>query len=421
MMKNSIIISLVLLSTLFVGCSLPSKADNTVNRPDFSITGGTYNAPVQVSITCSTTDSEIFYTTDGTVPSNSSNPYTNPLTISTTTTLKARAFKEGMNPSSTMADTYTITILPLVETPTFSPGGGVYVNHQTVTISCSTEGAHIYYTSNGSEPTTSSDLYNGSFTINQTTVLKAKAFKSGWTPSATATDTYTIAFPPTKPILIPHLGDTGDSPDSSYYNGNWVILTDDTNGIDAVPDIDGIRLRWGNLLDLDLNMIKIWRFDDFSAPRVIASISASQDYFTDAKNQTMNGDSLYYSYSYFIEVFNRAGLSTKSDTVSYRLLEKQIPHSPANGSILTTMTNLNFIFDRSGLNTKFRVLLFDEYHDLIWSTNLQDVAQNTYSIPYTGPVFTNKTMSWRVDAFEWDSILHMYAGSESYENNFTVQ
>jgi hypothetical protein len=227
--------------------------------------------------------------------------------------------------------------------------------------------------------------------------------------------------PPTKPGLIPHLGDTGDTPDSVYFHNAWVILSDDTNGVDAVPDVDGIRLTWEHFLDQDLDYVKVWRFSDFSEPRKIAQISASQESFTDTKNVTLNGDSLFYTYSYYIEVFDRSGNSTISDTVSYRIIEKQIAHSPENGATLTTMSGLNFIFDRSGNITKFRVLLFDDFHNLIWSQNIEGEEQTTYTIPYTGPVFTNKTMLWRVDAFEWDSTLNMYVGSESSEKTFSVQ
>ncbi|HNW99852.1 MAG TPA: hypothetical protein PLE74_05820 [Candidatus Cloacimonadota bacterium] len=227
--------------------------------------------------------------------------------------------------------------------------------------------------------------------------------------------------PPTKPLLIPHLGDTGDSPDSVYYQDNWVLLTDDSNGIDAVPDVDGIRLSWSHLLDLDLATIKIWRFNDYSTPRVIKEISATEESFTDTKNETMNGDSIYYAYSYFIEVFDQSGNSTKSDTVSYRLLEKQLPHSPANGDVLSTMAGLHFVFDTSNDYSKYRVLLFDEFHNLLWSTDIQTEHEVTYSIPYTGSMFTNRTLAWRVDALEWDNNLHIYIGSESHEMTFRVQ
>ena len=78
-----------------------------------------------------------------------------------------------------------------VSTPTFSPAGGTYTTAQTVTISCATSGATIYYTTDGTTPSASSTVYNAAITINETTTLKAIAIKDG-TESSIASATYTI-------------------------------------------------------------------------------------------------------------------------------------------------------------------------------------------------------------------------------------
>ena len=79
-----------------------------------------------------------------------------------------------------------------VSAPTFSPAGGVYGEPQTVTISCATAGATIYYTTDGSIPTTSSSVYSSPLTISETTTVKAMATKAGMNNSNVATATYTI-------------------------------------------------------------------------------------------------------------------------------------------------------------------------------------------------------------------------------------
>ena len=84
-----------------------------------------------------------------------------------------------------------------VATPTFSPAGGTYTSAQNVIISTTTADATIRYTTNGSEPTSSSTAYSSPFSVSSTTTIKAKGFKDGWTPSATASATYTIE--PTPP------------------------------------------------------------------------------------------------------------------------------------------------------------------------------------------------------------------------------
>jgi hypothetical protein len=67
----------------------------------------------------------------------------------------------GYSASAAGAATYTIN-LPVAATPTFSPAGGTYASAQSVTIGTTTPSATIYYTTNGSTPTTSSAVYTGS-------------------------------------------------------------------------------------------------------------------------------------------------------------------------------------------------------------------------------------------------------------------
>ena len=76
-----------------------------------------------------------------------------------------------------------------VNPPTISPTEGDFLSSLQVSIS-HPDADHIYYTTNGDEPTTSSTEYSGSFTINQTTTVKAIAEKNGVT-STVASATYT--------------------------------------------------------------------------------------------------------------------------------------------------------------------------------------------------------------------------------------
>lgn len=79
-----------------------------------------------------------------------------------------------------------------VATPTFSPEAGVYTSAPNVTISTGTQGATIYYTTDGTDPTTSSSVYSSPITISSTTTIKAMAVKNGMENSAVATATYAI-------------------------------------------------------------------------------------------------------------------------------------------------------------------------------------------------------------------------------------
>ena len=77
-------------------------------------------------------------------------------------------------------------------TPVFTPAGGAYSAVQTVTITDSTPGAAIYFTTDGTTPTTGSTLYSAAITVSVTTTIKAIAAASGYKNSAVATAVYTI-------------------------------------------------------------------------------------------------------------------------------------------------------------------------------------------------------------------------------------
>lgn len=86
----------------------------TVATPSFSPPAGQFFEPVAVSISCVTPNSSIFYTTDGSEPTQSSTPYTIPVNITVTTVLKARAYATGFDPSNIAQGTYTIITPTLV-------------------------------------------------------------------------------------------------------------------------------------------------------------------------------------------------------------------------------------------------------------------------------------------------------------------
>jgi arabinogalactan endo-1,4-beta-galactosidase len=80
--------------------------------------------------------------------------------------------------------------------PTFSPSSGTYTTAQTVTISDTTAGATIYYTTNGTTPTSASTVYSSSIAIPAvpaTETIQAIAVATGYTNSAVASAVYKMA------------------------------------------------------------------------------------------------------------------------------------------------------------------------------------------------------------------------------------
>ena len=77
-------------------------------------------------------------------------------------------------------------------TPTFSPVAGVFTSAQTVTISDTVPNAKIYYTTNGTPPTTSSTLYSTPITVSASETVEAIATASGSLQSAVGSAAYLI-------------------------------------------------------------------------------------------------------------------------------------------------------------------------------------------------------------------------------------
>jgi hypothetical protein len=164
-----------------------------VATPAFAPPAGAYTSAQSVTISEATSGATIYYTTDGSLPTISSTQYAGPITVSSTETLQAIAVAVGDTNSSVASAVYTITpVMPVVATPAFSPAAGTYTSAQSVTISDSTSGAIIYYTTNGSTPTTSSTQYTGPITVSSTETLEAIAVATGDSNSAIASSAYTI-------------------------------------------------------------------------------------------------------------------------------------------------------------------------------------------------------------------------------------
>src|SRR6185312_10396483 len=165
--------------------------------PTFAPPAGTYATAQTVTISDTTPNAAFFFTTNGTTPTTASTRYTGPITVGATETLQAIAVANGVDNSEVGSATYTIGSgggNPPQQTaqPTFSPPGGIFTAAQSVSISDSTPGATIFYTTDNSTPTSSSAVYAAPINVATTETLKALAIASGDTASPVATATYTI-------------------------------------------------------------------------------------------------------------------------------------------------------------------------------------------------------------------------------------
>ncbi len=126
-----------------------------------------------------------------------------------------------------------IASIPTVATPSISPSGGNYSSPQPISLSCATSGATIRYSLSGLAPTTSSPVYIGPFTVNSSTTVKARAFKSGYNDSGVASATFTMSFGNTveTPVFSPNGG--------SFNQPVSVYIGDATSGATIFYSLDG--------------------------------------------------------------------------------------------------------------------------------------------------------------------------------------
>lgn len=90
--------------------------------------------------------------------------------------------------------------LEVVEAPVINPNGGSISKDQTIEITCATEGASIYYTIDGNDPTAESTLYEAPFTLSEECTVKAIAIAEGMENSSITEAAFTFLSDDTKVV-----------------------------------------------------------------------------------------------------------------------------------------------------------------------------------------------------------------------------
>jgi hypothetical protein len=158
--------------------------------PTFLLPEGGYATFLTIGLECITQGALIYYSLNEDAPET---PYTEAIAIQETTTITIKAVHEIYGESPTATATYTIN-LPQVAQPSFTPSTTApHHNAFTLTIASTTENTTIYFTTDGSFPTTSSQLYEEPITINSdTTRVRAIAIKAEYIDSIERDQIFTI-------------------------------------------------------------------------------------------------------------------------------------------------------------------------------------------------------------------------------------
>jgi alpha-tubulin suppressor-like RCC1 family protein len=201
-----------------------------VGTPMFSPVAGQFTNTVTLTLSCNTAGATIRYTTDGSDPTTGSTLYSAPFSVTQSTTVTARAWKTGIPTSNAGSAAYELKVVM----PSLTPGAGTYNTTQTVSMSTTTAGATIHFTTDGSEPSSDSPAYSSPVAVDSVLTLKAKAFKAGWTTSDTRSAAYTMKVG--LPSLTPGGGNYGSVQQvvlGTVTSGALLHYT--TSGLDPLP------------------------------------------------------------------------------------------------------------------------------------------------------------------------------------------
>jgi hypothetical protein len=197
--------------------------------PVFLPPAGTYAVAQSVSLSDATTGASIYYTTNGATPTTLSTEYSGAIKVGSTETLKAIAVANAHTTSTVASAAYTIETA--TATPVFSPAAGTYAGAQTISVTDATAGATIYYTTDGSTPTSASKKYTAAFALSASGILKAIAIAPEHTQSAVASGTYTITPPAPTLAWVPFVL----TPTAGAFGGKNGLIVMPANNLAASP------------------------------------------------------------------------------------------------------------------------------------------------------------------------------------------
>jgi hypothetical protein len=231
-------------SSSLSGTVTPTPSDTTPPTVAATPNGGTFTSSLSVTLTANET-ATIYYSLDGSTPTTSSSVYSTPISIPNSVTLKFFAKDTAGNSSAIQSTVFTINI-PDTTPPTVSasPAGGTYTGTQNITLSAN-ETATIYYTIDGSTPTTSSAIYSAPIAVSSSATLKYFAKDTAGNSSQVQSQVYTINIPDTTPpnnvtnLATSGVTQTGVTLTWTASNSNDIASYDIYNGATFVTNVTG--------------------------------------------------------------------------------------------------------------------------------------------------------------------------------------
>ncbi len=221
-----------------------SLSSIVVNPVQFSPVGNNYTTDQLVTLSTETDEATIYYTLDGTIPTNDSIMYTGPIPVSghgSSIGIRAIAFKEGFKTSSITSSKFNVNY-PSVEEPKFNNFTRTIYEDFTLAITSETADAEIYYTLDDTLPSkVNGILYSEPISINENGkkyTISAIAYKDEMRPSSYGFIELDLIYPS---VLSPDysLVEEKNFSNINYYGDIDVILSSRTDGADIYYTTDG--------------------------------------------------------------------------------------------------------------------------------------------------------------------------------------
>lgn len=233
MQKNMIFLAL-LCATVLMFSGAVAAADVPSANFTSNVTSGTAPLSVQFNDTSNNTPTSWSWDFGDGNTSTEQNPR-HTYTKTGKYTVKLTAF--NANGNNTVTKTNFIDVLDTIGVGVNVPGGW-YNHNQTIVLNATANGTKIYYTTNGSVPTTSSTLYTGPITIANTTTLKYMAMDDANNTSQVYTQVYTIDTVAPVVTVVPKSGSYVSPLRVVFYANEWAVVYYTLDGTD--PTTRGI-------------------------------------------------------------------------------------------------------------------------------------------------------------------------------------
>lgn len=304
-----------------------------------------------------------------------------------------------------------------VVAPVISPTNPNFSDSISVTMTCATSGAEIYYTTNGSTPTTSSTKYTAPIVLKQTTTVKAYAVKSGMDPSAVVISDF-VKTALSAPVISPNTGSAVDSmkititgTQSIYYTTDGTNPTSSSNKytapfwIKASSTIKAISISGSNVSPITSANLTITYSNPIKVtqPNGGESFSVGQTMSIKWTTQNISQVTIDISFNNGLSWVSLQSIALYSSDPKWGNYPWVIPTTveDANGNDVSTVSN----------KVKVRVVQY-------LNENILDISDNTFTITAAGNAVISPINKFKAEKEIVQFEMYNLAGAKFFAGNF---